>query len=87
MGTFVKAFGRVDNGDGQFSIWSVAWVARTLVEMGPKVALSMSATQRIRGDEADEIRALLPMLAAQYGLRARMDEESGSVTVTFERRP
>jgi hypothetical protein len=65
----------------------IAWVARTLVEMGPKVALSMSATQRIRGDEADEIRALLPMLAAQYGLRARMDEESGSVTVTFERRP
>jgi len=23
--------GRVDNGDGQFSIWNVAWVARTLV--------------------------------------------------------
>jgi len=22
---------RVDNGDGQFSIWNVAWVARTLV--------------------------------------------------------
>jgi len=25
------SFGRVDNGDGQFSIWNVAWVARTLV--------------------------------------------------------
>ena len=23
--------GRVDNGDGQLSIWNVAWVARTLV--------------------------------------------------------
>jgi len=23
--------GRVNNGDGQFSIWNVAWVARTLV--------------------------------------------------------
>src|SRR5438034_11054910 len=23
--------GRIDNGDGQFSIWNVAWVARTLV--------------------------------------------------------
>jgi hypothetical protein len=34
--TFPVAFhlgtvGRVDNGDGQFSIWNVAWVARTLV--------------------------------------------------------
>jgi hypothetical protein len=34
--TFPLAFklgriGRVDNGDGQFSIWNVAWVARTLV--------------------------------------------------------
>ena len=64
----------------------VAWVARALVEMGPKVALSMSATQRIRSDEADEIRTLLPVLAAQYGLRAKMDQENGSVTVTFERR-
>jgi hypothetical protein len=25
------SIGRVDNGDGQFSIWNVAWVARTLV--------------------------------------------------------
>jgi hypothetical protein len=65
----------------------VAWVARALVEMGPTVALSMSATQRVDGDEADEIRTLLPVLAAQYGLRARMDQENGSVTVTFERRP
>ena len=64
----------------------VAWVARALVEMGPKVALSMSATQHIRSDEADEIRTLLPVLAAQYGLRAKMDQENGSVTVTFERR-
>ena len=64
----------------------VAWVARALVEMGPKVALSMSATQRVRSDEADEIRTLLPVLAAQYGLRAKMDQENGSVTVTFERR-
>ncbi|PWT79960.1 MAG: hypothetical protein C5B57_13005, partial [Blastocatellia bacterium] len=23
--------GRVDNGDGQFSVWNVAWVARTLI--------------------------------------------------------
>src|ERR1043165_9423502 len=23
--------GRVDNGDGQFSVWNVAWVARALV--------------------------------------------------------
>jgi hypothetical protein len=27
----VGTLGRVDNGDGQFSIWNVAWVARTLV--------------------------------------------------------
>src|SRR5262245_11245122 len=25
------SIGRVDNGDGQFSIWNVAWVARALV--------------------------------------------------------
>ena len=25
------ALGRIDNGDGRFSIWNVAWVARTLV--------------------------------------------------------
>jgi hypothetical protein len=65
----------------------IAWVARTLVAMGPDVAVSMSATQRIRGDEADKIQSLLPLLAAQYALRARMDQENGSVTVTFERGP
>jgi hypothetical protein len=27
----IGSVGRVDNGDGQFSIWNVAWVARTLV--------------------------------------------------------
>jgi hypothetical protein len=27
----LRSIGRVDNGDGQFSIWNVAWVARTLV--------------------------------------------------------
>jgi hypothetical protein len=27
----LASVGRVDNGDGQFSIWNVAWVARTLV--------------------------------------------------------
>jgi hypothetical protein len=27
----LETLGRVDNGDGQFSIWNVAWVARTLV--------------------------------------------------------
>jgi hypothetical protein len=63
----------------------IAWVARTLVAMGPDLAVSMSATQRIRGDEADKIQSLLPLLAAQYGLRGRMDQENGSVTVTFER--
>ena len=63
----------------------IAWVARTLVALGPDVAQSMSTTQRIPRDDADAIRALLPSLAAQHGLRARMDEENGSVTVTFER--
>ncbi|HEV3142063.1 MAG TPA: hypothetical protein VGY57_16165, partial [Vicinamibacterales bacterium] len=34
--TFPLAFhlgtvGRADNGDGQFSVWNVAWVARALV--------------------------------------------------------
>jgi len=64
----------------------VAWVARTLAALGPDVAQSMSTTQRIRGDDADAIRTLLPSLAAQHGLRARMDDENGSLTVTFERR-
>jgi len=27
----IGSVGRVDNGDGQFSIWNVAWVARTLI--------------------------------------------------------
>src|ERR1700688_3041591 len=27
----IASVGRVDNGDGQFSVWNVAWVARTLV--------------------------------------------------------
>jgi len=27
----IGSVGRVDNGAGQFSIWNVAWVARTLV--------------------------------------------------------
>ena len=27
----MASVGRVDNGDGQFSIWNVAWVARTLI--------------------------------------------------------
>src|SRR6266404_5132662 len=27
----IGSLGRVDNGDGQFSVWNVAWVARTLV--------------------------------------------------------
>src|SRR6185503_3599455 len=31
MAVRIGHVGRVDNGDGQLSIWNVAWVARTLV--------------------------------------------------------
>lgn len=65
----------------------IAWLARTLVAMGPEVATSMSATQRVAPSELEAIRRLLPSLAARHGLRARLEEENGSVTVTFERTP
>jgi len=31
LGFHLGTLGRTDNGDGQFSVWNVAWVARTLV--------------------------------------------------------
>ena len=64
----------------------IAWVARTLVEMGPGVATSMSTTQRVTPGEAETIRKLLPSLAAQHRLHARVDDEDGWLTVVFERR-
>ena len=64
----------------------IAWVARALVAMGPRVATSMITTQRVTPDEAVAIRKLLPSLAAQHRLQARADDENGWLTVIFELR-
>lgn len=64
----------------------IAWVAETLASMPADMATSMSASQRIGPADVPTIRRLLPTLAAQHELRARLEEENGYVTVWFDRR-
>lgn len=64
----------------------IAWVAKTLASMPADLATSMSTTQRVAPADLPTIRHLLPTLAAQYELRARLEEENGHVTVWFDRR-
>lgn len=63
----------------------IAWVAETLASMPADMATSMSATQRIGPAELPTIRHLLPTLAAQSDLRARLEDDNGFVTVWFDR--
>lgn len=64
----------------------IAWVAEMLASMPADLATAVSATQRVAPADVPTIRRLLPTLAAQHELRARLEEENGYVTVWFDRR-
>jgi hypothetical protein len=63
----------------------IAWVAETFASMPVDIATSMSTTQHVGPAELSTVRRLLPALAARYDLRARLENDNGTVTVWFDR--
>ena len=63
----------------------IAWVADTLASMPVDIATSMSTTQHVGPAELSTVRRLLAALAARYDLRARLENDNGTVTVWFDR--